>query len=186
MKLAEKFPHSVRINGEVHELNTDFRVGIKIMQAFEDPRLAKLEKQVIMCDLLFQNKPDDFIAATKAAVKFLDCGKARRENGEGRVYSFSKDAEYIYSAFLQTYGVDLQTAELHWWKFCAMFSDLGQDTTFQQIVGLRSRKQRGKLTKEDREMWIHMHDILSLEEEHDTDPELQAARDRFDRLMGGG
>lgn len=186
MKLTEKFPHAVRINGEVYELNTDFRVGLKIMQAFEDPRLATLEKKVIMCDLLFQNVPKDLNAATIAAIKFLDCGKPRREANSGRVYSFSKDSEYIYSAFLQTFGVDLQTAEMHWWKFCAMFGDLGQETTFNQIVGLRSRKQRGKLSKEDREIWFRMHDVLTLEEETEADPELQSARDNFDRLMGGG
>lgn len=186
MKLIEKFPHAVRINGEVYELNTDFRVGLKIMQAFEDSCLAKLEKQVIMCDLLFQKMPDDINAAAIAAVKFLDCGKQRREVHSGRVYSFSKDAEYIYSAFLQTYGVDLQTAEMHWWKFCAMFGDLGQETTFNQIVGLRSRKQHGKLSKDDREIWYRMRDVLTLDEETEDDPELQAARDNFNKLMGGG
>lgn len=186
MKLVEKFPHAVRINGEVYELNTDFRVGLKIMQAFEDNRLATLEKKVIMCDLLFQKMPEDINAAAIAAVKFLDCGKPRSEPTGGRVYSFLKDAEYIYSAFLQTYGVDLQSEEMHWWKFCAMFGDLGQETTFNQIVGLRSRKQHGKLSKDDREIWFRMRGVLSLEEDEEVDPELQAARDNFDKLMGGG
>lgn len=189
--LLDRFPEAVRIDGEVYPLNTDFRVGVRIMMAFEDPDLTEFEKQVVMCGLLYQKMPPDFERACAAAVKFLDCGETRTTEEEDgpqkpRVYSFTKDAKYIYSAVLQTHGVDLQTVNgLHWWKFCAMFYDLREDCAFQSMVSLRRRHSKGKLTKEEKQVWYEMRDVLSLEA-RTPDPERDAALEEFDRLMKGG
>lgn len=189
--LIDRFPEAVRIDGETYPLNTDFRVGIRIMMAFEDAKLTDFEKQAVMCGLLFQKMPPDFHRACMAAVKFLDCGEEPSKGDDerphsDRVYSFTKDAKYIYSAILQTHGVDLQTVEhLHWWKFCAMFGDLREDSAFQNIVSLRRRASKGKLTKEERQAWYEMQDILSLQERA-PDPERDAALAEFDRLMKAG
>ena len=184
MTLTDKFPTRARVNGKVYELNTDFRVGLKIMQAFEDKQLLDFEKQIVMVALLFKEIPSAFEAAVKAAIKFLDCGHEPSGHIGGRVYSFTRDADYIYSAFLQTYGVNLQTAEMHWWQFCAMFGDLSPDTTFESMRTLRDRHNRGKLTKDEREVWFRMRDMLDLEIEP-ADAETRAARENFDRLLRG-
>ena len=185
MRLQDRFPTAAKVGAEIVELNTDFRVGLKIMQAFEDKNLTSFEKQAVMCGLLFKKIPEDYGDALAVAKKFLDCGETRYEKPDGpRVYSFTKDAKYIYSAFLQTYGVDLQTAEMHWWKFCYMFWDLSENTAFSQIVSLRDRQARGKLTKEERQLCIRLHSVLSLEEEEE-DQELKEARENFERLLRG-
>lgn len=184
MILTEKFPTAVRVNGEVYDVNADFRVGLKIMEAFESPKLARHEKQYVMIALLFPKRPPDFFAASAAAIKFLDCGRQKTNSSTGRVFSFTKDADFIYSAFLQTYGVDLQTASLHWWAFTRMFADLSPDTTFERIVSLRVKQQRGLLSKEEQRVWMEAHEVLELEQEH-PDAELLAAREHFDRLLGG-
>ena len=35
--MLTRFPESVRIDGVRYPLNTDFRVGLRIMSAYEDP-----------------------------------------------------------------------------------------------------------------------------------------------------
>lgn len=185
--LVGSFPEAVRIDGVVYQVNADFRIGIKIMTAFEDPRLAGYEKQLVMCGLLFKKQPPNFDKACEAARKFLDCGNRTHaeQRTPGRVYSFTKDEQYIYSAILQTHGVDLQTTGyLHWWKFCAMFFDLQDGCRFQSMVSLRRRRLDGHLSKEERSIWYEMEDILSLSEA-DPDPERDAAISEFNRLMGG-
>jgi hypothetical protein len=93
--------------------------------------------------------------AIQEGVKFLD-GSLMRDNGEPddgspvRLYSFAKDANYIFSAFQQTHGIDLTTAKLHWWQFLALFMDLGGETAFSNIVDLRSRLKDGTATKEEK------------------------------------
>lgn len=190
--LSDRFPAAVRIDGEIYPINTDFRVGIRIMTAFEDTQLTNFEKQAVMCGLLFQKMPPDFWRACEAARKFLDCGEEPQSKDEDeqpeakRVYSFTKDAKFIYSAILQSHNVDLQAEKnLHWWKFCAMFNDLRDDCAFQNIVSLRRRAQKGKLTKEEQRIWYEMRDILSLEKQ-EPDPERDAALAQFDRLMKAG
>lgn len=187
MNLTDTFPSAVRVNGEVYPVNTDFRVGLKIMQAYEDPQLTGFEKQAILCGLLFLNIPDDIEAASRAAVKFLDCGRVQDEPTErGRVYSFTRDADYIYSAFLQTYGVDLRDPDthMHWWKWCAMFGDLSPDTTFETMRSFRDRHRMGKLTKEERRVWAENRAILDLDYDG-PDAETLAAREAFDRMLRG-
>lgn len=189
--LVDRFPDAVRVNGTIYPVNTDFRVGLRIMCAFEDKRLTDWEKQIVMCSLLYRDsQPEDFGAACAAARKFLDCGEDRGEDEgapvRGRVYSFSKDARYIYSAILQTHGIDLQeVSSMHWWKFCSLFADLRDDTTFQNIVSLRRRHERGQLTKEERRLWFELQPVLSLEEP-EPDPERDEALAEFERRMKGG
>lgn len=182
--LLISFPRYAKIDGVKYELNTDFRTCLKIIEAFEDRKLMPFEQQAIMVHLLYKETPHDYEKAIEAGIKFLDCGKENQKESSGRVYSFKKDAEFIYSAFLYTYGVDLQESSMHWWKFCSMFAELDDNTFFERIVGIRQRRNEGKMTKEDRQIWFKIPHILSLEEQ-EPDPELEAARANFERLMGG-
>jgi hypothetical protein len=165
--LVDTLPESVFVNGKEYPINTDFRVGLKIILAFEDNDLTLLEKNLVMLELLYPEKPDDVMEAIQEGVKFLD-GSLMRDNGEPddgspvRLYSFAKDANYIFSAFQQTHGIDLTTAKLHWWQFLALFMDLGGETAFSNIVDLRSRLKDGTATKEEKKRAKKMRDILDL------------------------
>ena len=180
--LLTSFPEAVRIDGVRCPLNTDFRVGLRIMAAYEDPGLTAVEKQVVLCRLLYQAQPPDFAQAVREGVRFLDGGERPREPRGGRVYSFTQDGAYIYSAVLQTHGIDLQTAQMHWWKFRMLFLDLHEDTTFQRMVSLRSRREKGLLTKEEKRLWLDMADLLELRE---PDPERDRAQAEFEQRMRG-
>lgn len=181
--LAERFPTSVEINGKEYALNTDFRVGLKCILAWEDPELTAREKTLVMLRLLYKEIPPDTQKACELAVYFLNCGE-EKDDGEAaespvrRVYSFTKDAKYIYSAIRQTHGIDLETVEyLHWWKFCYFFLDLDPDCMFQQMLHLRQQKQRGKLTKEEQAIYYRLRDILDLPQEKDA--ETRSAEEEF-------
>ena len=54
--MLTRFPESVRIDGVRYPLNTDFRVGLRIMSAYEDPQLTRFERQVVLCRLLYQEQ----------------------------------------------------------------------------------------------------------------------------------
>ena len=88
--LLRTFPEAVRISGVRCPLNTDFRVGLRIMVAYEDPRLTGFEKQLILCKLLYQEQPPNFERAVREGIRFLDCGETPREQRGGRTYSFTQ------------------------------------------------------------------------------------------------
>lgn len=63
-----------------------------------------------------------------------------KKGGKGRVLDFTQDAELIYSAFLQTYGIDLYAKqdELDWRIFLALLHGIPEGTELSRIIKLRS------------------------------------------------
>lgn len=185
--LIDALPTAVEINGHEYEINTDFRVSLRVIMAFEDPELTSIEKQSIMLQNLYPVMPDDPKEAIQKAMKFLNAGtESQEDNSDPRVYSFSKDADLIFAAFRQTHGVDLQKADLHWWEFIALFMDLGQDTAFCQLVGLRKRVKTGKATKEERQTAREMGEAFDVPEPDDRTLDEREREAEFMRLVNGG
>ena len=60
--LTDSLPVSVEIGGREYPLNTDFRVGLRIMEAWEDSELTEREKQWVMLKLLYPEIPEDAAA----------------------------------------------------------------------------------------------------------------------------
>lgn len=183
--LLERLPTAVEIADKTYELNTDYRVGLNIILAFEDPELTQAEKYAVLLDQLYKEIPSDINQAIMLGVKFLDCGKdkpAECDGNQERLYSFTKDAQYIYTAIRQSHGIDLETVDyLHWWKFCYLFQDLREDCFFIHLIDLRSRRNRGKLTKEEIEYCARISDILDLPVEYTA--EENVAREKFLSLL---
>lgn len=55
-------------------------------------------------------------------------------------YDINIDATYIYTAFMQAYGIDLhqQLGRMHWQEFQALLRDLPESTAFGEIIKIRS------------------------------------------------
>lgn len=167
--LVEELPVAVEIDGREYPINTDFRRCLLAIIAFEDTTLTHFERRAILLANLYPKMPHDAVQAIQMAVKFLDGGKSSdsgEESASGpRLYSFSKDSDLIFSAFKQTHGIDLiDTEYLHWWKFLALFSDLGSETAFCNLVALRKRVKTGKASKEERQAAHEMGDRFDVPE----------------------
>jgi hypothetical protein len=58
------------------------------------------------------------------------------------------DSEYIHSAFLQQYGIDLETSDMHWHKFLSLFNGL-TGTKLNDIMSARFYTKPVKNDKKD-------------------------------------
>ena len=185
--LVDKLPKTIEIHGQEYQINSDFRACLSIILAFEDEELTDLEKQFVMIRNLYEDRPDDFQAAMDAGMEFLNGGAHGVQGSDGpRVYSFSKDANLIFAAFHQTHGIDLEAVEyLHWWKFMALFMDLGQNTTFCELVSLRKRVKTGKASKEEKAAARDLGDMFEIPEIDDRTLEEKEAERRFLEAIGG-
>lgn len=70
-------------------------------------------------------------------------------------YDIRYDGDYIYSSFLQAYGIDLFDVQgkLHWKKFNALLSGLPEGTKFMEVVKIRKWKpQKGDSAEYKEEM----------------------------------
>lgn len=186
--LTEQLPESVEVDGVQYPVYTDFRNALKTILAFEDGDLTDAEKCAVMLDNLYIEIPPDASKALEAATRFLNGGRQEGESPESdlRLYSFIKDGNYIFAAFRQTHGIDLETAELHWWKFLALFMDLGTETTFCSLVAFRRRIKTGKATKEEQKEYRENRDFYDVPEIDTRSMEERIKEAEFMRLVRGG
>ena len=166
--LTDKFPTKIKANNKILNINSDFRNCIKIIEAFEDEDLLDEEKYLILIKRLYidEVEDEDLQEAIIKGIKFLDLGEENKNNEENvkRLYSFTKDDNYIYTGIRQSHNIDLNSIEyLHWWNFVYLFLDIGQDCMFNQLVYYRKRKNEGKLTKEERKVYISMRKNIRFE-----------------------
>lgn len=185
--LVDTLPTSVNVEGVDYPVNSDFRACLRSILAFEDPDIEQNEKIAILLTNLFMgNIPEDTKAALKAATWFMNCGEERDEDDDigSRVFSFDHDARFIFAAFKQTHNIDLNSADLHFWKFIALFMDLGQDTTFCQLASLRKRIKSGKATKEEIKAANELGDLFDLDDYSELSIKERENIERFNKLAG--
>lgn len=131
-------------------INSDFRISILFELLMQDYNFSDIEK-VNQALILFYPKIDkitDYNKAIKDILWFYKCGKEENnkvdENKQEieknkQIYSYEFDAEYIYSAFMEQYNIDLNSIEyLHWWKFKALFNSLNENILFSKIMSYRA------------------------------------------------
>ena len=128
--LIDYLPETVEIEGVEYEIESNFRTFILFEMLMQDSELSDSEKAMQGLKLAYPVIPDNLEAAVDELLWFYACGKRWREKRAGsvegasevqRIYSFEHDDDYIYSAFLTQYHIDLQDIKyLHWWKFKAV------------------------------------------------------------------
>lgn len=142
MKLYDRYPTSVEVNGESYAIETDFRSWIN----FHDLALQSGNDEQRIKEMLGLYKdpvPDDLNAAITALCNFYAAGNMRQEDDEPRrvkpVYDFDFDGDYFIAGFRENYGISLLSIDyLHWWEFLALFRGMNADTELKQRMQLRS------------------------------------------------
>jgi hypothetical protein len=164
--LTDQLPDAVMIGDEEVPINSDFRPCLRTILAFEDDDLTTYEKQVVMLQNLYPTIPEDLEMACRQASKFLnggEDGKKEEVQETVRLYSFAHDDDLIYASFRQVHGIDLETAELHWWKFTSLFmAILGTDCPYGNLVGLRKRLADGTASAEEKKAAEEMGDLIEI------------------------
>lgn len=104
-------------------LNTGHRTILRIIRMLRDPEIAEKDRPGILSRMFFADGKRPGRSGTLMAFGwFVTCGNTDRdENTEGaRDLDYEQDAQEIYAAFRQVYGIDLLETELHWWQFSAL------------------------------------------------------------------
>jgi hypothetical protein len=185
--LTDEFPTAIEIDGEQYEIRTDFKSSLRTILAFEDPELTPDEMQQILIVNLYIRIPENMEEAVKKGIKFLNCGNDDVESRvSSRLYSFSQDANFIFAAFQQTHKIDLEVATMHWWKFFALFMDLGSDTVFCNLTGLRDRLNSGEASDQEKKLAQKMQSVVELRETYEPSYEACELEDQFMQTLTGG
>lgn len=156
------------------EFNTDFRNSMLFETLMQDRSVNKKDKVIQAMKLYYPNINEitDIEKAINNILWFYRCGKeladsniksnSNSKNDIKQIYSYEFDDNYIYSAFLQQYNIDLQDENLHWWKFKALFDGLSKDTKIVEIMGYRAIDLRTIKDKEERKRIKKLKDLYKL------------------------
>lgn len=165
--LTENFPSCVDVDGVKYEVYTDFKDWIKFHCMLDDETLTDRDKTAVALSFYKSDIPKDIQKAYIAIAEFAAgtaIPQAGRQHKEDRAvqaskpacFSFIYDAPLILSAFMQVYGIDIQSGcHMHWYKFLCLFQGLPDDTPIKQRIQLRltntaeikDRKQRMQILK---------------------------------------
>lgn len=145
-------PETVDVSGKLYRIHTSFKYWLRFLELVEQD-----DKNPYVFDFLYvDKKPFDRIEGFSALLGFSSPASllprlTSNDTGE-KVVDYQIDAEYIYAAFYEQYGIDLIEADMHWYKFQALFRGL-HDTKLNEIIGFRLfTPPNGKKSEYDRDM----------------------------------
>lgn len=128
------------INGEEHKIQTDFRHWIDF-QKLTTAKITETERTKTLVEFMEEMGLPLLKESIEAMLIFF-AGATKENAAAGSsskpVFDFEQDSEYIYSAFLTQYNIDLTTEKMHWWKFKSLFKSLSNDLEFGKIMMYRS------------------------------------------------
>lgn len=178
LDLSRKLTDELVLGDDVYPMNIAFNKVLKVMELINDDEFADIYKPYLAIQMFTDVDFTEALTPEQATAIFklifeehiriipakdsepvLDLAgnpikskirsKSQSEDGE-RLFSLKYDAEYIYSSFMQAYGIDLIDAQnsLHWKKFNALLNGLPSDTKFAEVLKIRSYKpQKGDSKK---------------------------------------
>lgn len=169
--LTNKLPVDVKINGVLYKINSDHRTSIIFANYIQEHEELEKEDIIYILNLYYPVMPKDIEQAINCIFWFYRCGEDEKENNSTstgnnkKIFDYEADGQYIYSAFLSQYRIDLQEIEyLHWWKFKALFESLNEDNEIIKIMQYRAMDLSKIKDKEQRKFYKKMQKLYALKE----------------------
>ena len=175
----EDLPKSVSINSKEWFVDTDFRAWIRFEEVLTDSSIKDEWKLLILCNsvsldpcvLNYYKEEDVFNALFSFYRMFKPRLKASTSRNDEIPYKYSSDIGYVYSAFLQQYGINILKSDMHWFEYKSLFDSLTDATKFVQIIGYRMQDV-SKMEKEQKKQAIELKKMYQIvDEEYEEEKE---------------
>lgn len=189
--LIDLLPTKIKIEGVEYDINSDFRTSMLFELMMAENELDDKQKIKQALELYYPEIPKNINEAMDQLLWFYRCGKdivkIKVSSGgkNDQIYDFDFDDDYIYSAFLDQYGIDLQDADIHWWKFKAMFKSLRDNNEIVKIMGYRSADLNKIKDKDEKAHHKKMKDLYKIQN-HLSKNEAEKIKSIQEALQNGG
>ena len=111
MKLQDKLPEGVTVDGKFYKLDFDFRNVLRMMDILQREDLVYEAREYLALKCLTKRPKN--ASRVMVAVRLLLFDEKPTEDTT-KITSFEQDAGLIRAAFRQAYGIDLYRDRLHW------------------------------------------------------------------------
>ena len=136
MKLQDRLPDGVEVDGKFYRMDFDFRNVLRMIEVLDRDDLLP-EAKAYKALLCLQKRPRTAVKVLEA-VKGLLFKAPRKKSGQ-KVTDFIQDAGLIRAAFRQAYGIDLYRDNLHWIEFTELLNAIPEGNRYSEVVGIRAR-----------------------------------------------
>ena len=132
-----RLPESVEVDGSLYAINTSFKYFLRFIELLGDKEAKPKDFDFMYKSKKPQARESGLIALVQFCnpPQFLPRTDKLESSGEKAV-DYAIDADYIFAAFMERYGIDLVESDMHWYKFQALFKGL-HDTKLNEIIGYR-------------------------------------------------
>lgn len=154
MKLHERLPESVTVDGKTYALDLDFRNVLLLMETLARDDLIPGAKAYRALKCVMQRPPKNAGRVLEEVKKILFPDN-RKQKEHKKLTDFDQDADLIRAAFMQAYHINLFRDRLHWLEFTCYLSGLPEGSRYCDILGIRARPMPAptKYNQEERE-WL--------------------------------
>ena len=173
MDLSTKaLPDTITVEGRAYLLNTDFRLWLRFMRELKEA--ARTQSDLIVNYLFKDDFPEEINIKQLAdwAQPKQELPRDLGSESDVIAFDFDIDADLIYSAFVQQYGIDLLEADMHWYKFLALMRGINDSTKLGKIIGYRTYEKSDKKYDDQMNLLRRMWEItppITPEEQADID-----------------
>ena len=136
MKLQDRLPDGVTVNGKFYKMDFNFRNVLRMIDILDDDTLTPEARAYNAIHCLCK-RPKNALKVLEAVKGLLF--KAPRKKGGQRITDWVQDAGLIRAAFRQAYGIDLYRDDLHWIEFTELLNAIPEGNRYSEIVGIRAR-----------------------------------------------
>ncbi len=177
---------------EGYPIDANFRTGIQIMQCLADEEFEESERTEQALSMLF---PDvHHRPPAELALKGLEWylseynhDRHKKQTKTKKSFDFDIDQWRIYSAFKAQYNIDLNKANMHWFVFMGLLTNL-EDCAFTKVIDIRTKDINPKDNQKVRKAILQAKEVYRIDKKEDTllseEEKLkeQAAVEQFNRL----
>ena len=136
MKLQDRLPNGVTVDGKFYKMDFDFRNVLRMMEVLDDNNLMPGARAYNALHCLCK-RPKNVFKVLEAVKGLLFT--APRKKADQKVTDWVQDAGLIRAAFRQAYGIDLYRDNLHWIEFTELLNAIPEGNRYSEIVGIRAK-----------------------------------------------
>jgi hypothetical protein len=166
LKLFERLPDSITVDGKRYKCDFDFRNVLKMLEIMQREDILPDARDYLCARCCVKNAPKNAAKVYAALCSMLFPNAT--ETGGKRLTSYEQDAGLIRTAFRQTYGIDLFRDKLHWFEFVELLQYMPEGSRYEETIGIRARpmpaatkynqKEREWLMKAKQSVALHLNE----------------------------
>lgn len=186
------YPEFIEIDNRQYKINTDFKVALACFEALEDDEINDVARMYAIISLLLGVEKDgeiivpdfnneDLKKVVELLMKYLSCNNNDNTTINKKDMDFIQDKEYIYASLMTDYNIDLESKDMHWWKFCNLIKGLTDKCILNKVRDIRNTDLSEYKDIKTREKLIKAMESVKLKEKKTK--EQKDAIDEFNNLF---